>query len=152
MTTHQTGPQPGEPASRSDLYRESVPPAEAAGHLNKLSAQAFARRDAARNELRTLLADPDADVGDVNALLLAQEQARLWRRVRAHAVGHPEMAAQAASPVFDPVDGHLIAAVRELRARLSVFQVCDSGEWEEREAARLFLVFTDFLDRHPSAG
>ncbi|MFF4924335.1 hypothetical protein ACFY4B_27435 [Kitasatospora sp. NPDC001261] len=148
MTEHHADPQPWKPTGTyPGLYRESVPPIEAARHLNKIAAEAFRQRADARQALRTLLADPDADVYDVNTLLFAQEKARLWRRARARAVGHPEMEGQAGGPVFDPEDGHLVAAVRELRTELRTAQYSSSEEWQEREAVRTFLVYTDFLDR-----
>lgn len=126
------------------LYRANVPDAEYAEHLRKLADAAFAERAAEQKSLRAVLR-ADEDVYGIGPLALAQEKARIWRRIRARAAGHPEMEGQAAGAVFAPEDGKLIEEVRRLRMELRNHEEYGT-EYEEWEAARLFLVHTDFLD------
>lgn len=127
------------------LYRKSVQAAERAEHLRNLAAAAFEERTAEQKSLRAALRS-DEDVYGIGPLALAQEKARIWRRVRARAVGHLEMEGQAAGAVFDPDDDRLIEEVLRLRAELRSYWDYGTTEYEEWEAARLFLLFTDFLE------
>ncbi|MEU3904205.1 hypothetical protein AB0F20_10335 [Streptomyces goshikiensis] len=128
------------------LYRGSVPAPERAGHLRKLAAAAFEERTAERAKLRAILRSDQEDVYDIYPLAVAQEKSRIWRRIRARAVGHPELQHQAAGSVFEPDDASLILECVHFRAELR--NTGDYGtEDEEIEAANFFLISTEFLDR-----
>lgn len=137
-------PSPTAQPSRP-LYRKNVPASERPGHLRNLASTAFRERSEERAKLRAILREDKVDVYDITPLALAQEKARIWRTVRARAAGSPEMGRHAQGSVFEPDDDRLMGEVLNMRAELRDPCACGS-EYEEQEAARLFLVFTEFIE------